>query len=91
MFGNEEREVCVAGLSAFILEAVPVYGDDPVGVLIDNDAPRVHAEGAHMILIFLCAVYDFALVQFVGNMGENFRGQFNPYPQIHAVGFRMDL
>ena len=52
VLGDEQGEVGVLGLLGRVLIAVAVDGDDAVGVLGDDRALRVHAEGADEILIF---------------------------------------
>ena len=62
MFCDQKSKVGVLGLFLRILVAVAVYGHDTVGVLVYYDTVRVHTEGTDIILKFLCAVYDLALV-----------------------------
>ena len=68
-----------------------VDGDDAVGVLVDHRAPGIHAEGAHLVLIFLCLVDDLALVQLVGDGREHLGGQLHPHADIHPVGLGGDI
>lgn len=70
MLGYQQREVGALGLLGRILIAVSVYGYNAVGVLIYHNTARVHAEGTHVILELLGAVYDLALVKLVGQMRE---------------------
>ena len=85
VLGNKQREVGVLGLFGRILKAVTVDGDDTVGVLIDDDSVGIHAEGADVVLEFFGAVDDLALVQLVGQMGEDDGGQLDADADIDAV------
>ena len=67
-----------------------VDGDDAVGVLGDDRALRVHAEGADEILIFFGLVDDLALVQLVGQVLENFGGQLDAHADVDTVGLGLD-
>ena len=91
MLRHQQREIRVFRLPLLILEAVAVDGNDPVGVLVDHDAVGVHAEGADIVLEFFRAVYDLALIQLVGDMGEDHRGQLHADAKIHAVGAGRDF
>ena len=62
MFCDQKSKVGVFCLFLRIFVAVAVYGHDTVGVLVYHDTVRVHTEGTDIILKFLCAVYDLALV-----------------------------
>ena len=68
-----------------------VDGDDAVGVLVDDDAVRVHAEGADEVFKLLGTVDDLTLVQLVGQVGEHVRGQFHAHADIDAVGVGGDV
>ena len=70
--------VCMAA----ILVAVAVDGHDAVGVLVDDDAVRIHAEGAHVVLKLLGAVDDLALIQLVGEVGEHDGGQLDAHAEV---------
>ena len=91
MLADQQRKVGILRLFGRILKAVAVDGDDTVGVLIDDDAVGVHAEGADVVLEFLGAVHDLALVQFIGQMGEDDRGQLHAHADIDAVGLGVDV
>ncbi len=68
-----------------------IDGDDAVGVFVDHDAIGVHAEGADVVLKFFCAVDDLALVQLVGQVGEDHRGKLYPDADVHTVGAGGDV
>ena len=91
VLADEQGEVGVLGVLALVLVAVAVDGDDAVGVLVDDDAVRVHAEGADEVFKLLGTVDDLALVQLVGQVGEHVRGQFHAYADIDAVGVGGDV
>ena len=86
VLGDEESEVGVLGLHGRVLVAVAVDGHDAVGVLVNDDAVRIHAEGAHVVLKLLGAVDDLALIQLVGEVGEHDGGQLDAHAEVHAVG-----
>ena len=86
VLGHQQREVGVLGLPGRVLIAVAVDGDDAVGVLVDDRAPGVHAEGAHQVTVLFRAVDDLALVELVRQMGEDLRGQLHAHADVHAVG-----
>ncbi len=91
MLAYEQGKVGVLGVLALVLVAVAVDGDDAVGVLVDDDAVRVHAEGADEVFKLLGTVDDLALVQLVGQVGEHVRGQFHAHADIDAVGVGGDV
>ena len=91
MLGNQQRKVGVGCPLLHILIAVSVDRDDTVGILIDNDSVRIHTEGSHIILKLLGAIYDFALIQFIGQMRENNSGQLYPYANVNSIGLGGDL
>ena len=66
---------------------MPVYSDNAVCVFIYNSTLGVHAEGTHLIPVFLGAVYDFTFVKLIGKMRKNLRRQFHAHTKINAVGF----
>ena len=73
MLGNQQSEVCIACLQGRVLLAMPVYSDKAVCVFIYNSTLGVHAEGTHLIPVFLGAVYDFTVVKLIGKMRKNLR------------------
>ena len=90
MLGYEQSEIRILRLAGRIFKTVAVDGHDPVGILVDNDAARIHAEGPHQVLKFLGAVDDLALIQLIGQMGEEFGGQLHAHAKVHTVGFGRD-
>ena len=62
MLCHQQRKVGVLCLTGRVFIAVAVDGDDTVGILVDHNAMRVHAEGANVILKFLGAVDNLTLV-----------------------------
>ena len=90
MLGHEQSEVRIVRLAALVLETVSVYGNNTVGILVYDDAVRIHAERAHLVLVFFGGVHDFAFVQLVGNVLEHLRVQLHPDADIHAIGMRGD-
>lgn len=91
MLGHEQGEVCVFGLLVRALVAVPVDGHDAVGVLVDDDAVRIHAECADIVLELLRAVHNLALIQLIGQIRENDGGQFDADADVDAVGLRRNV
>ena len=63
-----------------------IDGDNAVGVFIDHGALGVHAEGADLVLILLSPVDNLALIQLVGQVGEDNGGQLHPNADVHPVG-----
>ena len=90
VLGHQQGEVGILGVHGRVLIAVAVDGDDAVGILGDDGALRVHAEGADEILIFFGLVDDLALVQLVGQVLENFGGQLDAHADVDAVGLGLD-
>jgi len=68
---------------------VTVYRDDAVCIFVYDDAVRIHAECADIILEFFCSVYYFALVKLVREMRENNCGKLHAHTEVDAVGFCM--
>ena len=87
---HQQGKVRVFGVLALVLIAVAVDGHDAVGVLVDDNAVRIHAERAHQILELLGAVDDLALVQFVRQLGEDLGRQLDAHADVHAVRVRGD-
>ena len=87
MLGNQQSEVCIACLQGRVFIAMPVYSDNAVCVFIYNSTLGVHAEGTHLISVFLGAVYDFTFVKLIGKMRKNLRGQFHAHTKVNAVDF----
>ncbi len=73
-----------------VLVAVAVDRDDAVGVFVDDDAVRVHAEGAHKVLEFFGAVYDLALIELVGQRCPDVGRELDAHADIDAVGMGRD-
>ena len=90
VLGNEQGKIGVVGLAGVVLEAVAIDRHDAVGVLIDHDAVRVHAEGAYVVLVLLGAIDDLALVELVGDVLEDDGGQLNTHAEVYAVRVRLD-
>ena len=91
MLGYQQRKVGALGLLCRVLVAVSVYGYDTVGILIYDNASRVHAEGTHVVLELLGPIYDLALVELIGQMGKNHRRELHAHAEIDAVGHRLDV
>ena len=85
MFGHQEGKVRVVRLLCRILIAVAVDGDNAVGILIDHDAPGIHAEGAHPVLELLGPVDDLALIELIRQVGKQLRRKLHPDADVHAV------
>ena len=64
--------------------------DDAVGVLVDDHAVRIHAEGPHQVLEFLGAVDDLALIELVRQLGKDLGRELHAHADVHAVGMRRD-
>ena len=90
VLGHQQGEVGILRMQGRILIAVAVDGDDAVGVLVDHRALGVHAEGAHLVLIFLGLIHDLALVQLIGDGREHLGGQLHPDADVHPVGLGGD-
>ena len=91
MFADQKGEIGILGVFCRVLIAVTVHGYDPVRILADHGAVRIHAERAHQILKLFRPVNNLALVQFVGQMAEHFGRQLHPYPDIDPVALCGDL
>ena len=68
-----------------------VCGYDTVCIFIYHDAVRVHTEGTDIILELLGTVYDLALIQLIGQMGEDNSRKFHTDAQVDTVGLRRNL
>ena len=90
MLGDEQREVRVLGLAGRILIAVAVDGHDAVRVLMHDRSLRIHAEGAHQVLIFFGLIDDFALIQLVSQVLEDLCRKLHANADVDAVGKRPD-
>ena len=88
---DQKREVCVFCLAGRILIAVPVDRDDAVGVLRDDSALGVHAEGTHQILVFFCLVDDLALIQLIRDVLEDRSWKFDADSDIDTVRFGRNI
>ena len=88
MLAHQQREVRVARLFVLGLEAVPVDRDYAVGVLVDHNAVRIHAERAHIVLAFLGLINDFALVKLARKVLENLGVELHSHAEVHAIGAR---
>ena len=81
------NEMCIR--DSFI--AVSMDGHDAVGVLIDDDTSWVHTERAHHVLEFFRTVDDLALVELIGQVGEDVGRQFHTHTDIHSVALGPDV
>ena len=90
MLCHQQGKVGVFGLAGGILVAVTVHCDDAVGIFIHYGALGVHAEGAHLIAVFLRAVNDLAFIQLIGQVGKDLCRQLHPHPQIDPIGVSRD-
>ena len=91
MLLHQKGKIRILCLLLRIFIAVSVHSDDPVRILIHHDAVWVHAERAHLILEFLRAVHDLALIELIRQMGEDDRRELHAHADVHAVGFRRDI
>ena len=91
MFGYQQGKVGIFRVFCRIFVAVAVCGYDTVCIFIYHDAVRVHTEGTDIILELLGTVYDLALIQFIGQMGEDNSRKFHTNAQVDTVGLRRDL
>ena len=91
MFGYQQCEVCILCLFGRIFIAVAICCDNAVCIFIYHDAVRVHTEGTDIILELLGTVYDLALIQLIGQMGEDNSRKFHTDAQVDTVGLRRDL
>ena len=66
MLCNKQCEVGIVRVLFGVLVTVSVYGDDAIGVLINNRAARIHTEGANLVAIFRSAINDLAFIKLVG-------------------------
>ncbi len=85
MLGNEQGEIGIARVLCGVLVAVTVYGHDAVGILINDRAARIHAEGAHKVAEFFGAVNDLALVKLVGQVRKDLIGKLNADADVNTV------
>ena len=85
MLWNEKSKVCVFSLLCRVFVAMTVNGDNAVCVFINNTALWIHTECAHLILIILCSVNDFAFIKFVGEVAENNCRKFNTNADVDSV------
>ena len=74
-----------------ILIAVSVYRNNTVGIFRNNRALGVHTEGAHLIPVFLCPVYNFTLVQFICQVRKYLCRKLYTDSNIHTVGAGRNL
>ena len=91
MLGDEQGKIRVVGLEGLVFIAVAVDRDDAVRVLIDDNAVGVHAEGTHIVLKFFRVIDDLALIELVGEVGEDDGGQLNAHADVDAVRLGGDL
>ena len=91
VFGYQQGEVRVFCVFCRIFIAVTVCGYDAVRILIYHDTVGIHTEGTDIILELLGAVYDLALIQLIGEMGEDNGREFDTDAQIDTVGFCRNL
>ena len=62
MLCNQKCKVGVIGFSRIIFEAVSVYCDDSIGILVNYNTSWIHTEGTNQILELLGTIYNLALV-----------------------------
>ena len=48
--------------------AVPIYRDNAIRVLIDNNSLGIHAEGPHPVLKFFRTVHTFSFIDVICKM-----------------------
>ena len=85
MLRHQQCEVGILRLLGLILEAVPVHGHYPVGILIHHDTSGVHAEGAHLVLELVGAVHDLSLVELIGDVREDHCRELHSDTYVHTV------
>ena len=68
-----------------------VDSHDPVGVLVDDDAAGIHAEGPDQVVVSMSPVYYLALVKLIRYVGEDGSRQFDSDADIHPVALRGDV
>lgn len=83
--GGEQREVGVLGLFLLAAEGMTIDGENAVGVLGDHLAPLIEAEHPGGIAILFGAVEDFGLVDLLGEVLPDHRGQLDPHTDVHLV------
>ena len=59
VIGNQQGKVGIVCITLGIIIAVSVDSNDTVGVFTYHNTVRVHTEGSHHILKFLCFINDF--------------------------------
>ena len=57
----------------------------PVVMLLADDSPRIHAEGAHLVFKGVAVVDHFGLIQMGGQVIHNRVGYLHPHPDVHLV------
>ena len=85
MFCHQQCKVCILCLFLSALIAVPIYRDNAIRVLIDNNSLGIHAEGPHPVLKFFRPVHNFTLIELIRKMGKNNRGKLYAHADIHPV------
>ena len=90
MLADQQSKIGVFRMFRRILIAMAVYRHDPVRVLADDCAMRVHAEGSHKILELLRPVDDLALIQLIGQMAEHDCRKLHPHADIDPVALGRD-
>ena len=91
MFGNQQSKIGVFRLLGGVFIAVAIDSNDAVGVFGNHGTSGIHTEGAYPVAVLFCAIYDFAFVKLIGDVGENLGRKFHPHADIHTGGFRGDL
>ena len=86
MLCHQKRKIRIRRLFLFILIAVPVHRDNPVGVLVHHNPVRVHAKRPHPVLKLFRAVNNLTLIKLIRQMRKNHRRQLHAHADIHAVG-----
>ena len=91
VLGNQQGKIGVLRLLGGVFVAVAVDSDDAVGVLVNHGPLGVHAEGADLVFVLLGPVDDLALIQLVGQVGEDNGGQLHANADVHTVGLSGDV
>ena len=70
---------------------MPIHGNDTVRIFVDHYPMWIHAKCAHPVLKLFRAVNNLALVQFIRQMGEDYRRKLYPDSDVHPVGLGLNV
>ena len=85
MLRHQQSKIRIFRLLLRTLIAVSVYRHNAVGIFIDHNAMRIHAEGSHIIFKFFRAVNNLTLIEFICQMGKDHRRNLHPHADIHPI------